>query len=63
MMSRLLPCPFCDSPASLMDSSSLNKKMWWVRCDNECIEQIGFKRQEQAIRAWNQRGGIEALSV
>ena len=57
---KLLPCPLCGSEAKLWGYS--------VQCSTErCFvsngTRVNYKKQEDAIAAWNKRSAADAVSV
>lgn len=52
MSERLKPCPFCGDEAEIMGITFV-----YVKCLNCGVETIGYKEEEDAAFAWNQRAG------
>ena len=58
---KLKPCPFCGGEATVRnprqcDAFIKRPIVFWVRCENGCVEQ--FQTHETplaAIKAWNRR--------
>ena len=52
MMIELKPCPFCNGKAKMMGITFV-----YVKCLNCGVETMGYKEEEDAAFAWNQRAG------
>lgn len=59
---QLLPCPFCGSEAWPFKHDSPYTTEHSVRCSEGCCE-IGDECEEDAVRQWNTRAAIQAMSV
>ena len=51
-MIELKPCPFCNGKAEMMGITFV-----YVKCLNCGVETMGYKEEEDAAFAWNQRAG------
>lgn len=53
---ELKECPFCGDDAILYQTQYKRIPGFWIRCQSECVEQIGnCLSKDDAIKAWNNR--------
>ena len=55
-MNKLKPCPFCGSPATMLEEFDVDK-WFYIQCSNGlCSSRSdGWRTKELAIEAWNKR--------
>lgn len=62
MSGELKPCPFCGGKAVLICApgyfkikNGLSKNGWLVKCLNQCVNQMPYCSDHDAVEAWNRR--------